>query len=513
MVTGNTHDAVEILYGQAGNAPCDIRVGDYAVLLGMPRLGGFLSLTLRNEYNQITSRTLEYGKTDYQDFDVSTERPDPTVFDVWKTTKRTTFGGTFREARSRNLKKVINNTVLNRPLGSLEDLLKISSGKENVYYNSNEKAADDFLKTIGPALTMDMIRLDAETEDAWIGNANSWNSTLGTVANCNKSVIALNGKKWEPEIWRDNTLTILSGKLRGEQFKIADNNHTSLKIKGRSTQSRKLLSASRGDKVTVGPPYKTPLFYTRRDNKEGKWEWKNTGLNPNINYDLYLFGLNDSINTTEFLEENHNAKITVKVWNYKSKSWDIPPKKSYSYDKNDSVYFGRLSKNNISDKGAVKISVTSHNLNDTECSGTAWLDYILLTPIEHPGRINVNTAPERVLASLPGIDDNIARNITKGISKNGKSIRPYKNIYDLLDIKGITPGLMCKIANYITTRTDTYRINITAEILQPSCEKPKEDNIPPSKIISKNKTTFLVERIPEPNNKCKLKLLESIDLR
>ena len=513
IVTGNTKDSVEVLYGGAVNADQDIRVGDYAVILGLPRNGGFLSLTLRNEYNQITSRTLEYGKTDFQDFDVSTERPDPTVFDVWKTTAKTTFGGTFREARSHNLKKIINTTVLNRPLGSYEDLLKISSGKENISYNSNKKAAADFLKTIGPALTMDMIRLDAEAEDAWIGNANSWDSTMGIVASCDKSAIAVKGKKWEADIWYNNTLTFLSGKLRGEQFKIAGNNASSLKIKGRSTGKRALLSASRGDKCSIGPPYKTPLFYTRKENRDGKWEWKNTGLNPNINYDLYLFGLNDSINTTEFLEENHNAKITVKVWNYISKKWDVPPKKRYTYDKNDSIYFGRLTKNNISDKGAVKISITPHNLNDMECSGTAWLDYIMLTPIEHPGRINVNTASKQVLAALPGVDNTVAQNIVKGISKNGKQIRPYKSIYDLLDVKGITPVLMCRIANYITTRTDVYRINVIAEILKPSCENLKAKNIPPSQILSKNMSTFLVERIPESDGKCKFKLLECTDLR
>jgi len=513
MITGNTKNAIEILYGQHNNYVSGIKVGDYAVILGMPRLGGFLSLTLRNEYNQITSRTLEYGKTDYQEFDVSSERPDPTVFNMWKKTDKTTFGGTFREARSRNMKKIVNNTVLNRPLGSYEELLKISSGKENVSYNTNPKAAENFLKTIGPALTMDMIRLDAEAEDAWIGNTGSWDSTAGIVANCNKSVIALKGKKWEPEIWKDNTLNILSGKLRGEQFKIADNNHASLKIKGRSTQKRTLLSASRGDKVSVGPPYKTPLFYTRKENREGRWEWKNTGLDPNINYDLYLFGLNDSIITTEFLEENHNANLTIKIWNYKTKNWDSSPKKRYHYDKNDSIYFGKLSTDNISDKGAVKISMTPHSLNDTECSGMAWLDYILLTPIEHPGRINVNTASERVIAALPGINNTIAQNIVKGISKSGKSIRPYKNPYDLLDVKGITPVLMCKIADYVTTRTDVYRINVTAEVIKPSCENPKSDNILPFQIISKNRTTYLVERIPERGNKCKLKLLESIDLR
>jgi len=513
MVTGNTKDAVEILYGHAGNAPCDIRVGDYAVLLGMPRLGGFLSLTLRNEYNQITSRTLEYGKTDFQDFDVTTERPDPTVFDVWSTTKKTTFGGTFKDARSLNINKISSHTVLDRPLGSLDELLKVSSGKANISYKNNEHEAGNFLKTIGPAITMSMVRLDAEATDAWKGKKNAWLSTEGTISHCSKSSLSVSGAKWEPEMWRDRTLTILSGRLRGEQFKIADNSVSILKIKGRSTQKRKLLSASRGDKCTVGPPYGTPMFYTRKENEVGEWVWQNTGIDPDASYNLYLFGMNDSIVTTEFLEENHNANLKVKLWNYKTKDWDIPPKKRYKYDKNDSIYYGKLSPDNIGDKGAVKLSLTAHSLGDSECSGTAWLDYLLLTPVESPGKINVNTASERIIAALPGIDNKIARNIANGTSKNRKQIRPYKSIYDLLDIEGMNPVLMCKIANYITTRTDTYRINVTAEVIKPSCENPKAENISQSQILSKNKTTYLVERVPEPNNKCKIELLESIDLR
>ena len=332
LITGNSHDAIEILYGGAGNKECDIRVGDYAVILGIPRIGGFLSLTLRNEYNQITSRTLEYGSTDYKEFNVSTERPDPTIFDYWKKTSKPTFGGTIREARSLDLAKIKSQTVLDRPLASLEDLLKVSSGKANVSFKRSEANATDLLKTIGPVITMDMIRLDAETEDAWLGDNNSWQSTEGTVSSCNKTVVAIKGKKWEPSIWKDQTLTFLSGNMKGEQFKIEDNNASSLKIKGRSTQSRKLLSADGGDKVIVGPPYKTPMFFTRKENKEGKWEWNNTGLNPNIRYDLYVFGLNDSIKTTEFLEENHNAQLSIKVWNYHTKNWDIPPKKRFTYE-------------------------------------------------------------------------------------------------------------------------------------------------------------------------------------
>jgi len=509
MVTGNTREAIEILYGQGNAEDSDIRVGDYAVILGIPRIGGFLSLTLRNEYNQITSRTLEYGKTDYKDFDVSTERPDPAVFDVWHKTSRTTFGGNFLEARSRDLTKIKNSTVLNRSLDSLEDLLEVSSGDVNVTYKSNESDASAFLKTVGPVLTMDMVRLDAEADDAWKGSTGSWYSTSGSVAKSSKSGLSVVGAKWEPGIWKDNTLTLLTGKLRGEQFKIADNAGSTVNVKGRSTQKRAQLSARRGDKCNVGPPYRTPMYYTRRENSEGNWEWQNTGLDPEVSYDLYLFGLNDSIATTEFLEENHNAQLKINVWNFEKQDWDVPPKKRYKYDKNDSVYFGRLNRENIGNKGAIKLSVTAHNLADAECSGTAWLDYILLTPVERQGKINVNTASERVIATLPGVNNKLARNIVKGISKDGKPIRPYLNAYNLLDIKGMNPELMCRIANYITVRTDTYRVNVTAEIFK---NQPESKEILPGNIAARDSSTFVLERIPKSKDKWKIVQRETISM-
>jgi len=509
LVTGNTHDAIEYFYGQGNAEDYDIRVGDYAVILGIPRIGGFLSLTLRNEYNQITSRTLEYGETDYKDFDVSTERPDPTIFDLWGKTTKTTFGGNFDEARSRSLTKILDSTVLNRPLGSLESLLKVSSGEANVSYKNNESAANDFLKTIGPAITMSMVRLDAENADAWKGKADDWYSTAETVVNCSKSGLSVTGAKWEPDIWKGTTLTILTGKLRGEQFKILDNAASTVNVKGRSTQSREQLSARRGDKCTVGPPYRTPMYYTRKENSEGRWEWQNTGLDSEESYDLYLFGLNDSIMTTEFLEENHNAQLNIKTWNFVKQDWDVPPKKRYKYDKNDSIYFGKLKPENIGDKGAVKLLITPHNLGDDECSGTAWLDYILLTPIEHQGKINVNTATERIIAVLPGVSKKLAGNIAKGISKDKKKIRPYQNTYDLLDVKGMTPELMCRIANYITVRTDTYRVNITAEIFKTS---PETKGISPENIAARDCSTFVVERKPKNENEWTIIQRENINI-
>ncbi len=58
----------------------------------------------------------------------------------------------------------------------------------------------------------------------------------------------------------------------------------------------------------MSSPYESRFW--RKNGDEGIWEWKNKRLSRN-DYGLYLHGLNDSIDTTEFLEENHNAQLDV----------------------------------------------------------------------------------------------------------------------------------------------------------------------------------------------------------
>ncbi len=529
MATANTKDAVEILYGQAGNDPCDITVGDYAVILGMPRNGGFLSFTLRDEYNQITSRTIEYGKLKYDEYDRSTERTDPTVMNSWKKTLRPTFGGIYSEARPQRKSARKKLIIQNRPLGSYKDMLNISSGKAEIDY-SNEHQAKKFLTSYGSLFSLSGKRLDSESAvfTPGISKKNAWKSTLYSVANSSKKSISAQSAKWKPDMWKEKTLTFLSGKSRGEQFKIEGNGKSTLKIQGRSTQNVIKLAAERGDKFIVGPSFKTPLFYCQDSGAQGIWEWKDTGLNPETPHDLYFFGLNDSINTTEFLEENHNAKMTVTIWNYKTHKWDLPPKKRYIYNKNDSFYFGKVSPDNISEEGTLKISIVPHNLVDEiksekaiwgegisynlaeeGASGIAWFDYIYISPTERPGRININTADARILATLPGVSLSLAKKIEEGISSDNKKIRPYRNIFDLLKVKGMTTDILCEIADYLTVRSDTYRVDIESEIFNspPTSKKVSEDNI-----IARQNSTFVIEREKKIGGNWQIIVHENIDI-
>jgi len=162
-------------------------------------------------------------------------------------------------------------------------------------------------------------RLDAEAAVFKPGTSSkkdAWKSTLSVVANASRDALSAQNANWDPDMWKEKTLTFLSGKSRGEQFKIISNGKSTIKTQGYSTQNGIMLAAEKGDKFIVGPAYKTPQFYCLDSGAQGIWEWKDTGLNPESSYDIYFFGLNDSVNTTEFLEENHNAELTVNLWNF-----------------------------------------------------------------------------------------------------------------------------------------------------------------------------------------------------
>jgi len=528
MITGNTKNAVEILYGQHNNSVSGIEKGDYVVILGMPRNGGFLSFTLKNEYNQIASRTIEYGKLNYDEYNVSAERTDPTVMDSWRKTREPSFGGTYTKAKpkieSARKKLIINN----RRLNSYKDMLLVSSGKAEVDF-SDEEHAKTFLSSYGPLFSMNGKRLDAESAVFIPGPSkkNAWQSTLFTVENSSTNSLSTKNAKWSTDMWKGKTLTFLSGKSRGEQFKIKSNGSSSINIKGYSTQNSIKFTSRNGDKFIVGPPYSTPQFYCQDSGARGIWEWKNTDLNPEISHDLYFSGLNDSINTTEFLEENHNAELTINIWNYKIKDWDKSPKKRYKYNKNDSFYFGKISPENISGNGTVKISIIPHKLVDEirdeinikgdisyklaekGASGIAWFDYIYFSPTERPGRININTADANILSALPGISHSLARKIENGISPDGNKIRPYKNIFDLLKVKGMTTDILCDIADYLTVRSDTYRVDVLAEIFKTS---PKSESISQKNIAACQNFTFVIEREQINNEKWKISTYECINI-
>ena len=108
-----------------------------------------------------------------------------------------------------------------------------------------------------------------------------------------------------------------------------------------------------------------------------------------------------------------------------------------------------------------------HNLQGEKNSGFAWFNYAYLTPVPTQGRINVNTASERVLRALNGIGTELASNIARGIDRSGRvGLKPYKTIGDLLDVRGMSIDTFSLISNMITVRSDQFNVYVLSERIQ-----------------------------------------------
>ncbi|RLD09419.1 MAG: hypothetical protein DRI44_08510, partial [Chlamydiae bacterium] len=233
----------------------------------------------------------------------------------------------------------------------------------------------------------------------------------------------------------------------------------------RSIPNRKNFSIRKNDKFSIGPGYATSLFYTRKDVQPGIWEWKNKGI-PKGTYDLTLFGLNDSIKTTEFLEENHNAAINVYLYDFVNEKYDLI-KKNVEYNKNDSAFVGEILPKHISPSGGIRLKLIPHNLQDFDGSGFAWFDCAYISPMPATGLININTASRRVLQSLNKITPILADNIFEGKDNNGENrLKPYKTIADLMSVRGMTVEIFTGLANLISIRSDQFNVYVLAQRIE-----------------------------------------------
>jgi hypothetical protein len=305
----------------------------------------------------------------------------------------------------------------------------------------------------------------------------------------------------------------MSGAQKGENFSIAASTEHSVRVVGYSCPGLQELNVKAGDLFSVGPGYATPMYYTRKEGDEGIWEWRRKGLEQR-RYGLYIFGLNDSINTTEFLEENHNADLAISVFNYRTREYDTLPLAgerasgsgidpyryvagvdSHKYEKSDGFYCGRLLPEHISPEGGLRLRLVAHGLNDRDGSGFAWFDYACLAPGSANGKINVNTASERVLRALNGVNEELASYLHQGTPQTGSnSVRPYRNVSDILDVRAMTPDIFTRMCNLVTTRSDQFRIHILAQAIQDANSDGTFDTDRGDEIIAQTRREIVVDR-------------------
>ncbi len=507
IVSGNSSDTM-IFENLKLKEYSGVQPGDYVMIVGMPRVGGFLSMTLKNEYDQVVTRLIEYGNPgseavkNYRSWEGwSTEKTDPTR-ESWSLNRNPTIGGTVRKAlnKAAKLSPEKRTSVKNGPFASVGEVFKvrnIAKWRKGVK-DDPELAAKNFVQGIADYFTTSGVRLDAEDEEAHLIG---WKPAFGKSTFADTKGMTDHNARWEKDEWKNQRLTMMTGPSRGETFAIEENNPTRIKITGRSVPSRKRFYVRSDDRYSLGPGYASAFYYTKDEIDPGEWEWKNRHI-PKGHYKLYLAGLNDSIRTSEFLEENHNAKLDVFIFNYDKHDYDLLAERK-QYQKNDMFYAGELKPENISASGGIRIKLVPHDLQGKHCSGFAWFDYAYITPLPVFGRINVNTASKRILMALNGIDSKLANNIYNGIDIHGESkLKPYNSISDILSVKGITPEIFSGIANLITTRSDQFNVYVLAERIKDVNKDGKfEEGV--DEVLAVRKLRSLIDRSEITLNKTK----------
>jgi len=522
------------------------RRGSRVMVLGLPHSGGIVSLTLKNEYEQICARTVDYGKLEADELGKSSEKIDPTK-NTWVKRSKHTISGQDRRAlndamESRRHEKFF---IKNGPYTSIGEMRYITTGRDFERLgggSSDISKSANALGAIADVMCSSYVRLESA-----VGNVaeSGWKKAVDEVENSTlRSVTCKNGG-WKVDLWKGQTLRFITGKLRGEKFPIIGNTKNVIALGDKmavdvpySAPNRLPLQPAKGDKFSLGPGYASPFCFTRQGGTKGEWTWKNAinvaQASDLTELNLYIHGLNDAIDTTEFFEENNNSSIDVDVWNYKTSKFDSLCKRK-KYGKQDSFNAGKIKKENISSSGDFRIRLTAHDIAEkglediqTESSeakldtgprqtGIAWFNYAVITPVPVPGRVNINTASARLLASLPGITSKLAYNIAEGIDSHGKvKLKPYKQLGELFKVKGMTPNIFERCANLLAVDSSFFTVNVEAETVSSISQhgisdKSSNNDFAPDlteKIIGSRSKRFIVELDKAMDGYCSISELE-----
>jgi len=498
-ISGNTHNTLHF-ENLALASVSAVRAGDSVMIVGLPRVGGLVSTTLKNEYGQIAARVIKYGnpqrdagKEPRTWLNQSVEKTNPTRED-WVQVREPSFGGTVRKARNRSavLEVGLHARIKNGPLASVGELRQPRAlaawQRENL--DSRSIATTKLLQGTAEFFDTMGMRLDAEEPGAHLAG---WLPAFGEATLSDTRGIMDHTATWQVNCWSNQSVTIMSGKNRGETFAIEGNSQNRLQVAGRSVPSRATFFVRSGDQYAVGPGYASSLYYTRKAQDDGEWEWKDKRIPPG-HYQLYLVGLNDSIRTTEFLEENYNPKMDVYLYNFASSAYDQIGRDK-QYDKSDTVYAGEILPQHLSSSGGLRVKVAPKGLGSQYGSGFAWFDHVFVTPVPVAGRVNVNTASARILMTLGNMDQTVAHNIAHGIDTAGQPrLKPYHNTGDLLMVRGMTPDLFSKIINLVTVRSQQFTVYVTAQRIRDTNNDGQFSSVTGDRIESAVRLRALLDR-------------------
>jgi len=188
----------------------------------------------------------------------------------------------------------------------------------------------------------------------------------------------------------------------------------------------------------------------------GTWRWKAADGLENGYYKLKIFG-----------EEGEAMAASIHL---ADDTW-TPFTPSLIPGPDGSIVFGNIE---IGTGGAISTpkGTLEIKIKNTSETGASHFDFIRLDPVNKLyGRININTASSKVLATLPGVDDAVANSIVSNRvfgNKNGLNL----GIGDLLISDALGSNEADKktrfkqISNLVTFHSDSYRIIVTGQTLE-----------------------------------------------
>ena len=103
---------------------------------------------------------------------------------------------------------------------------------------------------------------------------------------------------------------------------------------------------------------------------------------------------------------------------------------------------------------------------------------------------------------MPGINNKLAKNISAGKSDNDRyTLKPYKQLGDLLNVRGMTIDIFQRIANLVCLNSSAYTINVDLQVIKDLNRDGKFSENEGDKILAEKHKRIVIAGKPKADGK------------
>ncbi|MBI1884500.1 MAG: helix-hairpin-helix domain-containing protein [Chlamydiae bacterium] len=369
---------------------------------------------------------------------------------------------------------ITNGDLANELASSGVDLALVNSNDEVIAYVPASATNYHIAAYGGPSTAgQSMSRVSAVDET---GSWNSWTYSPGTDNdNANNDITSSGARYWSIKDRPYSTIGELSDVFLGTShngtYNIESSSASSFFDK--ITIAAKRLEAEDADSIlwssweSASDNDGTTRYIAGSNTASATWTW--------------TFDITDSSDITNPFRLRENTGFDVLVYSQFARDFQSPSGEDRFVRPNHSVAVDSetVTSNRIS------IPIIGNG------SDTPKLDYIVLTPEPYTyGRININTASQDALMSLPGIASSLSSNII-----SYRETDPFNQIQEITSASSVGESTFEPISNLITVRSDVYRIIIRSERIM-DIDGDGIENDPSDSSVSTASLDTIVDRNP-----------------